>query len=192
MEGQGCAYGPEDLFGTCCGGNCVDTSADSQNCGRCGLTVSPGTCVYGNSGSAVLQNCLQSCGPGTTCANMTCVDSICLRAQSSDCLARDGTVGTCCASGACATLGDDAFNCGACGIVCPPGASCQNGLCNGLAACGPGHANSYCNLDAGLSFLCCPGLGCTDTSSDAQNCGACNAACALGQVCDGGVCVTGS
>jgi hypothetical protein len=190
MEGQSCAYGPAAFFvGTCCGGSCVDIFADPQNCDRCGLSVSPGTCVSVSS-SAVPQNCLQSCSPGTICANATCVDSLCQPVQSY-CLARDGTVGTCCSSGACANFDDDPFNCGACGISCPPGATCQNALCNGLAACGPGHAGSYCNLDAGLSFLCCPGLGCTDTSSDVQNCGACNAACASGQACDAGTCVTG-
>jgi hypothetical protein len=109
--------------------------------------------------------------------------------QGEYCLAVDGTIGICCASGACAHPSNDAQNCGGCGISCPPGQTCQNGLCNGVAACAAGHAGSYCNLDAGFSYRCCPGVGCIDTSSDPKNCGACASACVQGQVCDAGACV---
>jgi hypothetical protein len=111
--------------------------------------------------------------------------------RNSYCLAREGTVGICCPSGACATFDHDPFNCGSCGIVCPPGTACDGGLCNGVSECGPGHAGSFCNLDAGLSFLCCPGVGCLDSAFDATNCGACGVACGSGKSCDAGVCVGG-
>jgi hypothetical protein len=186
-EGNYCSFGPLKYFiGICCGGACIDEEFDPLNCGGCGLSCSSGrcndfVCV------AVTQSCLQSCGSGTICAGTRCVGSIC-QGDQVFCLANDGTVGDCCLSGACADLADDPLNCGACGIVCPTGATCQNGLCNGLAACGPGHANSYCNPDAGLSFLCCAGVGCIDTSSDPSNCGVCNAACSPGQNCNAGAC----
>jgi hypothetical protein len=199
-EGQYClfspssyVFGPSSYVGFCCGGACVDVSSDPLNCGRCGLSCPSGYC--NDCEGPPTPSCLQSCGPGTICAGTRCVDSIC-EGSEQYCLASDGTLGTCCLpalypgcqAGACATLSNDPLNCGACGIVCPPGATCQNGLCNGVADCGPGRANGYCNPDAGLSFICCPGVGCVDTSSDSANCGACNAACPSGQSCDAGTC----
>ncbi len=193
-EGAACSYGPGQI-GYCCDGLCVGASS----CGYCGTSCSgycnpvTGTCIAG----PVPQGCLQSCAPGTTCAMGVCVGSLCTWGAyplpwQAFCLAQDGEVGTCCFAGACAHLADDVYNCGACGIACPPGATCQNGLCNGMAECRPGRAGSYCNLDAGFSFLCCPGVGCLDTSSDPSNCGACANTCASGQVCDAGSCTTGS
>ncbi len=196
QENESCSYGP-GVMGTCCGGRCVDENSDPINCGTCGSSCSGGSfsaCAgeLGCVGYPVQQNCLQSCGVGTVCAQEQCVDSVCpdLAGQpfAQYCLARDGSAGVCCPSGACAALNDDPLNCGACGTVCPPGATCRNGLCNGLADCAAGHAGSYCNLDAGVSFLCCPGLGCIDTSSDAQNCGACGVICPAGLSCSAGVC----
>jgi hypothetical protein len=101
---------------------------------------------------------------------------------------QDGSVGVCCQQGACAALASDPLNCGSCGIVCPPGATCQNGMCNGLAECAAGRAGSFCNLDAGPFYLCCAGLGCIDTSRDNQNCGACGLGCSSGQSCSAGIC----
>jgi hypothetical protein len=191
MEGQLCSFGPQ-LFGFCCGGQCIDINADPGNCRGCGNSCPGGSTGFCTSSGCVAssapQDCLQSCGPGTICAQTQCVDSVCGGLFRQYCLAQDGSVGACCPFGACATLSTDPQNCGACGVVCPPGASCQNGLCNGLAECAAGHSGSYCNLDAGVSFLCCPGLGCADTASDPQNCGACGVACTTGLGCDGGIC----
>jgi hypothetical protein len=188
FEGQSCAYAP-GLQGTCCGGVCVDTSTDPLNCRYCARSCAPGYCTFECGGTAVPQNCLQTCGAGTICAGNSCVDSLCQWAGEA-CLANDAGIGTCCASGACATPDNDPLNCGACGVVCPSGTTCQSGLCGGLAACGAGHAGSYCNLDAGLSYRCCPGVGCVDTSFDSANCGGCNAACPSGQSCDAGTCAS--
>jgi hypothetical protein len=194
-----CALGPAPVYGgTCCNGQCVDTLIDPLNCNGCGIECPSGYCVFnGCIPSPVPQGCAQSCGPGTICAKGSCVDSRCdeLYGDPSYCLASDGTAGVCCHSPsgyrvACADLSNDPLNCGTCGLVCPSGAPCVNGRCNGLAACGPGHAGSYCDLDAGVSFLCCPGLGCIDTSNDPLNCGACNLSCGTGQTCDTGSCTT--
>ena len=205
-----CSFGPNRIpyvewvdlgvsgtLGTCCDGVYVDTYADPLNCGACGVECSNGPCGGGTWSGCLTQpkphDCNQSCGPGTICAEGSCVDSRCDSPWY--CLAEDGVAGLCCLSQNpslptffCADLTNDPLSCGVCGLVCPAGAACINGLCNGLAECGPGHAGSYCNLDAGASFLCCPGLGCIDTSSDAQNCGACNAICGNGQICTAGVC----
>jgi hypothetical protein len=193
-DGTACFYGakPFDPIsggeGYCCGDTCIDPFSDPINCGGCGIACPSGQCWYGNCYVPPGQNCTMSCGSGTICAGIECVDSMCPSSYyGAYCLAEDGAVGTCCSPG-CAHLDRDPQNCGACGIACPPGMTCQSGLCGGLAACGPGVAGSFCNLDAGLSYLCCPGQGCIDTAGDTSNCGACAAACATGQTCVAGTC----
>jgi hypothetical protein len=65
----------------------------------------------------------------------------------------------------------DAGNCGGCGNICPPGATCQNGAC----MCPSG------------TRLC--GAACVDVTSDSANCGSCGSACPPGETCQGSVCV---
>jgi|GEM_PF-1277920 len=107
----------------------------------------------------------------------------------------------------------DATNCGACGNVCPPGASCVAGACScqaGLAACGTDCVNlaasaahcgacdvacaagTVCSLGA-CSTSCAAGLtqcgsSCVDLQVDLTNCGACGAVCPGGQTCTAGAC----
>ncbi|MHB8417327.1 MAG: hypothetical protein ACYDCL_04575 [Myxococcales bacterium] len=46
------------------------------------------------------------------------------------CPLADGGSGVCCGIGtACVDSQSDSANCGACGIVCPPGQSCNSGSC---------------------------------------------------------------
>lgn len=53
---------------TLCNGTCVDTSIDSQNCGKCGNICPPETsCINGA--------CSSPCLPGQTSCNGTCVDT---------------------------------------------------------------------------------------------------------------------
>jgi hypothetical protein len=118
------------------------------------------------------------------------------------CAAPNGTVGLCSwvtgwsspslENYQCADMANDPANCGGWGyygFACPAGQTCQQGVCSGTPAeCGIGKIGSYCDLDAGTSFVCCPGVGCTDTSSDSANCGWCGVTCASGQACDGGIC----
>jgi hypothetical protein len=72
----------------------------------------------------------------------------------------------------CKDLASDVANCGACGSVCPAGATCNLGVC----ACMPPN-NMGCN-----------GV-CTNTLADTANCGSCNHACAVGATCTNGSCV---
>lgn len=75
--------------------------------------------------------------------------------------------------GACIHPGLDTANCGKCGIVCPAGQICQNGICT--LTCPEGKTP-------------CSGT-CRDLSSDAANCGSCGASCTIGQSCKGGKCI---
>ena len=104
------------------------------------------------------------------------------------CAASDGKVGICAPAGnACADLASDPLNCGGFGFTCPAGQTCAHGVCSGTPVeCGLGRIGGFCNLDAGLE-VCCPGVGCTDLSSDVANCGSCSQTCSPGQSCvDGG------
>ena len=111
--------------------------------------------------------------------------------------------------------GDCATTCGT-GEVCQAGAcfdpnDCRtNGIgCSGLTYCDPstgecvrcvqddqcGAANEVCDTDINecvcdTGFERCPpifGL-CVDTQTDLANCGACDNACGIGQVCQSGAC----
>ncbi len=107
------------------------------------------------------------------------------------CAAADGHVGLCAHySPACLDLANDPDNCGGVAISCPAGQTCVHGLCGGVASseCGLGKWGSFCNLDAGTTFACCPSAGCTNIFTDDANCGGCWAACPSGQHCTGGVC----
>jgi hypothetical protein len=105
------------------------------------------------------------------------------------CAAPDSHVGLCSYLGLCCDIANDPQNCGGFGFVCPAGQTCSSGVCSGqTSACGIGRIGAFCNLDAGISFACCPGVGCTDTNIDPANCGGCNNACAIGQSCVAGTC----
>jgi len=180
-----CALSPT-AQGTCCAGKCVDTGSDPANCGACGALCS-GVCVYGCLQQQPQTTCLESCAPGAACDGEECVGSVCLPDGYGDCLAEDGTIGACCGP-ACANLLTDPLNCGQCGAACPTGQTCAAGTCSGSPACTPARVGDFCNLDAGLNDLCCPGVGCIDTSADSANCGACGNACPAGTTCQAGAC----
>lgn len=69
---------------------------------------------------------------------------------------------------------------GCCHGLCADGLVCTNGFC-GRAALPEG-------CPAPRPTMC--GISCTNTTSDRANCGSCGNACATGQACLGGTCVT--
>lgn len=190
QEGLDCAFGPYTI-GTCCGGSCVDTKVSPTNCGTCGASCGDGgACAVSPFGVA-------QCLPAVSCGDpelggYPCAACDLFMPSGDYCPTSAGTPGVCCAvefNETCSDLTNDPQNCGGCGFVCPSGQTCANGVCSGTQpACGPGHVGEFCNLAAGTSFLCCSGGGCTDTSSDPQNCGECGKVCASGETCSGGEC----
>jgi len=216
-DGDACAFGPgvgepagsfgvdqdQPLSfhpGTCCAGACVSIAQDPANCGFCGAACGSGICATGSSAISVCvppapdADCPQSCAPGAVCVNGVCASASCaLPAPFTDqlCAAADGAVGLCC-YGPCVDISNDPQNCGGCGVNgfrCPSGQSCVHGVCSGTpAGCGLGQVGAFCNLDAGTGFLCCPGVGCIDTSADPMNCGRCGNVCSGGTSCVAGQC----
>ena len=191
LPGNGnCHFGP-GRDGGLCGTTCVADRQDPQNCGACGNKCPSGICNP-DTGSCLPQapttDCVATCGPNAVCVNGSCAGSDCNLDRLPFCLAEDGTIGVCCASGACAHPADDPQNCGACGNVCPADQTCVNGACSGFAGCGPGQMYGFCDLDAGASHACCPSVGCTDLMTDSTNCGACGNACSGAHGCVNGSC----
>jgi len=86
-----------------------------------------------------------------------------------------------CATG-CVDTRDDLANCGGCSVVCPerPNAArqCTMGTCG--AACNPGFADCDANADN----------GCETPTGTMTDCGGCGMACAAGQACRAGACIT--
>src|SRR5580692_11861199 len=86
-----------------------------------------------------------------------------------------GTSGSSCVAGqtpcgdTCVDVTTDPMNCGACGIPCSKGQSCQGGTCQ-----------------------CQSGMLCNGScvSFDANHCGDCTTVCSANQVCSNGVCAS--
>jgi hypothetical protein len=81
---------------------------------------------------------------------------------------------------------DDVEHCGACGVVCLPGQTCNNGECESEFECNCDEARELCVDGAcecrqGLSAC---GGACVDLRSDVAHCGGCDQPCA-------GACVDG-
>jgi len=171
---------------------CANLATDNFNCGACGVTCSSGkVCTSGvcaitcgslstcmpSSGAAYCANLAtdnSNCGTcGTACPmGQACISSVCTPTCS-------GSETIC--SAQCTNTSFDPSNCGHCGTVCgfPQGsAACSGGACF-LTSCSAG-------------FLDCNHVqtdGCeVNKMTDALNCGACGASCALGETCNAGVC----
>ncbi len=159
-EYDGC--GPDAHGGLwCCGGACVDTLSNIDNCGACGNACTGGTSCQYMAGGGVGCRCRDS---ETECAG-TCAN---LQTDPNNC----GQCGHVCASGSCGNgvcecLSGGQADCGAC-------ETCTGGACE--PTCGGGQT-------------CCGSGGCVDTQNDPNNCGACGNTCGAGQTCCGGGCV---
>lgn len=128
-------------------------------------------------------------------------------------------VGQASCGGACVDLQNDSGNCGACGVQCGDGTSCENGQCAAGAACATGQTmcNGRC-LSTQSDLDNCGGCGrkcqgtcqggvcstnnpcqapltrcgdgtCHDLRNDPNNCGSCGVSCSANQSCSGGLCI---
>jgi hypothetical protein len=147
---------------TCCGGQCVDVTADEDHCGACG----------------------DPCGGGATCCDGTCVDTD-MHADHCGACGEGCGAGRDCCGGACVDTRVSTDHCGACHEGCDPGEAC----CTGECAAEDSPVCATCAEDCeDIGEQCCFG-SCVDQESDESNCGACGNACDPGEICCGGDCV---
>ena len=176
-----------------CGGKCVDTLGDRDNCGACGAACPAGqVCVAGAcaagcpspekncSGACVATDtdpancgaCGTKCPAGQLCSGGKC--ALTCGPGFMDCVGSPGggDAGSDASSHFCTDGTTDPFNCGACGAACAPGTKCAGGKC--VTSCGGG--------------LTSCGGSCKDLTDDFNNCGKCGATCKPGEVCSAGAC----
>jgi hypothetical protein len=172
------AGSPSECDDALCGGECVNTMTDENNCGDCDVHCSDGArcvggycqggddcppplemcngeCVDMSSSQDNCGGCGFYCGPDRYCAGGNCI----LSCPSGQC------------GNNCVDFGIDSTNCGFCGNVCGPGSHCSGGIC--VPAC---------------SGAICNGV-CVDLLNDPSNCGGCGYLCIdPGFFCSQGFC----
>ena len=190
--------------------DCIKTNGteavDVDNCGACGVVVGPhATCEQGAQGgvptcvanyedcdgSIVDANgceinkltdashcnaCNAACDTGEICDGGVCecdntngYYNCAGDLESTDCIKTNGTEAV------------DVDNCGACGVVVGPHATCEQGAQGGVPTC----VANYEDCDGSIVDA----NGCEiNKLTDASHCNACNAACGTGQICHEGVC----
>lgn len=170
-DGTHCTAGCGSL--TACGGSCVDTLVDPENCGGCNKPLGLNqVCVAGTPTCAAgFANCDAS--PG--CEVSTLTDAAHCGGCNQACKA-----GARCDSGVCACAPTTPKDCGAtCAQCCndsqcSDGDSCTTDVCTD-GTCSPG-------LQCAGGGRCCSGTGCFECCSDSD--------CAGGEVCSGNQCVS--
>jgi alpha-tubulin suppressor-like RCC1 family protein len=141
-----------------CNGQCVDTTADPDNCGGCNVPCAGGACCSGEckdttADPANCGGCNNLCFAGEQCMASMC------RCAGTLCAAPGPTQ-------ICTNLMSDPKNCLQCGHICPRGAVCSS---------------SGCICPAGLTE--CRG-GCVDLQFDNNNCGRCGVRCRATPPCN--------
>jgi hypothetical protein len=207
QDGARCKKDAQCASHDCCGGVCVRTSTDNNNCGGCGSVCSE---------AADCQEGVCRCLPtrqdicGSACTNVLWDDDNC-GACGNACAENQGCfLGTCgCpdasqlwCNGQCIEGTTDPNNCGNCGVVCPAGQGCVGGQCQ--APCGPCHelVNNVC-VPLDPTANCCEWNGAAHTCAPGEQCaawGCCSAGhtvclgngsaecCYNGLVCEAGRC----
>jgi hypothetical protein len=179
LSGIGTAFAKQCPSGqTDCGGKCVDTRTDPNNCGVCGTKCRSGLCVNGLCCPPGAGKCGNSCCSLTCCGGNTCVDT---QHDKNNC----GSCGNKC--DACSTCQN-----GTCVSSCPQGQTCQNGKCAPPPICSPA-ASDYCNalLICGPNSFCYCAQGVDGNTYCLQIYGGCSPTCSSNSDCaPGSICVS--
>lgn len=157
-----------------CGGSCVSLTSD-ENCGSCnnrcptGVSCTDGRCPCPGGGFTCYGDtrvCTDFagtyCGACDRTCGGTCTAGTCTCAAGQDRCERARPGGG--SSVVCTDLDSDAYNCGACGRVCPMNETCVGGECRG---CMPPYVECTDRT----------GPHCVDTQSDVDHCGGCGYSC---------------
>jgi hypothetical protein len=180
---------------TSCGGTCTDLTSDVANCGACGNACMTGqSCAMGKCSTGTMTMtgcdatlaCINACAPSDVTCQNACVNNATTMGKTLlQALAQ--CVATACPNkngGVCdqAAMGYSATAC----QTCVSSSQMAGGSCvSQLQAC---RADGGGGCAGGQTM--CAGQ-CTDTTTDAANCGTCGHACANTQSCQAGHCVTG-
>jgi hypothetical protein len=122
MNGVSCTDGGD----MCCGGDCVDTQSDPENCGGCGTTGCIGCCDGNCVSNPFDRNNCGGCGVACTDSQKCDPEKGCV-----DCPAGTTTVCGQSIGQTCTNAATDPNNCGGCGIKCDVAAGeiCEGGQC---------------------------------------------------------------
>lgn len=148
---------------SCCGPACVNLVTDTSNCGMCGRVCPPAG--PNQTAGCFRATCQRTCNPGFGDCNGNTAD------------------------GCEANVTTDVNNCGACGLRCRAGQSCDMGRCvDRPPGCGGGPP-----CTGGL--VCCADT-CVNVTSDVNHCGGCGRGCGMlpgtTVTCAVGVCTAGA
>jgi hypothetical protein len=180
VNGATCFSGDECDSGICSDGVCCNIDCTGE-CNFCNLSTSLGTCATAPNGYECPDS--DKCNGTETCQDGECIDDD----SPTDCNDSNVcTVDTC----------DPSIGCVRTPVA--NGTSCSDGdICNGTEACQGGLCRSPGGLDCNdvnpcTNDSCHPVTGCSNTQlSDGTSCDD-NNACNGEDVCQGGVCVSGS
>ncbi|HEY8429779.1 MAG TPA: DUF4215 domain-containing protein, partial [Sandaracinaceae bacterium] len=150
----------------CCPGvGCVDLDENEEHCGACGHRCGVGEqCIGGR--------CVCGSASGAVAMGEACPEAPGHTGPEEHRCCEEGSMSSRCVH----VLGSELAHCGGCGIPCdPPNATgrCNAGVCE-IESCEPNWADCNGNVAD----------GCETPIDTNENCGACGAACGMGESCD--------
>jgi hypothetical protein len=121
---------------TCCDGTCLDTTTDPMYCGACDnacpeeMGCYQGACCHFESQACEEADSLFGCCEGLTCQDGLCAPTTAECEDGNDCPEGWG-----CCEDVCYDLFTDPNHCGECNVVCEPGTTCVDRVCQPTEEC---------------------------------------------------------